>query len=131
MEFQMRRVVFVLTLFAVSIIITGCPTQTPRITHTEQGVTVQSGVITAKRAAKHDQYVRAVVEFPVPFESSDVVVQVYPLNGPGKVWVMDVNAASFTYFILATIVNIPLEDGTFASEAHFYDGDLKWVAVGY
>ncbi len=58
-------------------------------------------------------------------------MQVYPLNGPGKVWVMDVNAASFTYFILATIVNIPLEDGTFASEAHFYDGDLKWVAVGY
>lgn len=127
----MRRFALVPTLLAVMIVATGCPKQTPRITHTEHGVVVQSGVFTAKRAAKHDQYVRAVVEFPEPFQSSDVIVQVYPLNGPGKVWVMDVNAASFTYFILATIVNIPMEDGTFASEAHFYDGQLKWVAIGY
>lgn len=131
METLLRRYVVVLALSVVSMVLTGCPKQTPRITYTDHGVIVQSGVITAKRAATHDQYVRAVVEFPKPFQSSDVIVQVYPLNGPGKVWVMDVNAASFTYFILATIVNIPLQDGSFATEAHFYDGDLKWVAIGY
>jgi len=28
------------------------------------------------------------------------------------------------------MANIPRDDGTYVAEPHFYDGDLKWVAIG-
>ncbi len=124
-----------LCLGAISAV--GCPyripflksTPKPTITTAPGDFVVQSGVVQA--ATRRDgQYIRGTVSFPRAFHDDNVLVTVYPIDGPGKVAVMDVDAQGFTYYILATIVNVPQPDGTFKSHAEFYDGRIKWVAVG-
>jgi hypothetical protein len=127
-----RNRTWMLLAAAATIAVAGaCAPQQTKVVHTPNDMIIQSGVIRARQAKTYDQYIRGVVEYPHAFSSDHVMVQVYPLNGPGKVWVMDANSASFTYFILATMINIPRGDGEYLVEPRFYDGDLKWIAVGY
>lgn len=121
----------------VAILLVGCPyrlpfvkaTPKPTITVAPGEFAVQSGVVEAA-TRREGQYIQGAVSFPHAFRDDNVLATVYPVDGPGKVAVMDVNARGFTYYILATIVNVPQPDGTFKSHAEFYDGRIKWVAMG-
>ena len=126
-----------LAVLAIAAFATGCPyrlpfvgpSKMPTVATAPGEFAVQSGVVQA--ATRHEgQYVRGSVTFPNAFRSDEVLVTVYPVDGAGKIAVMDSDARGFTYFILATIVNVPKPDGTFASHAEFYDGRIRWVAIG-
>lgn len=128
MQRAMRASLLALLISIVTI--PSCAMQRPRVMPSADGVVTQSGRMKAPAASSHDQFIRGAVRFPQRFSDDDVLVQVYPTDGAGKVWVMDVTAGGFTYFILATMANIPRDDGTYVTEPHFYDGELKWVAIG-
>lgn len=133
---HVRRIVPALSLGAVAL--SGCwlplrgPAPTPTITTTSGGVAIQTGIVQASTRLDDDgRYVRGAIGFPRAFNGDDVMVTLYPIDGPGKVGVMDVDARGCTYYILATIVNVPQSDGTYRSHPEFYDGRIKWVAVGH
>jgi len=124
-------------LLAIAAFATGCPYRLPFVAPSKRSTVatgpgefaVQSGVVQAATRVE-GQCVRGSVAFPNVFRTDDVLVTVYPVDGPGKIAVLDSDARGFTYFILATIVNVPKPDGTFASHAEFYDGRIRWVAIG-
>jgi len=132
----MRRSYVQLLLCACGALLAGCTipfvrsTPKPTVTVTSGGIVIQSGIVQAA-TLREGQYIRGTISFPQAFNGDDVMVTIYPLDGAGKVAVMDVNARGCTYYVLATIVNIPQSDGTYKSHPEFYDGRLKWVAVGH
>ncbi len=120
---------------ASAAMLSGCPSRlgnaAPTVTIAEGEIAIQSGVVQASTRMDEDEsYVRGKVGFPQAFSGDDVAVSLYPIDGPGKVGVIDVDARGFNYFVLATIVNVPKDDGSYDSHPVFYDGRIKWVAVG-
>ena len=108
------------------------PVSQPKVTTTAGGVAIQTGIVQAStRMDDEGRYVRGAIGFARAFNGDDVMVTLYAIDGPGKVGVLDADARGCTYFILATIVNVPQGDGTYRSHPEFYDGRIKWIAVGH